>query len=198
MADRNGHIGNLDQIHTQHDQRQPWPGPELGRALGPGPSVVLNESILAIAAIADMARLIDPPVSARRPGRAVRRARAAARGARASGSDNPVDVLRCRIVWRLVAQLFAMACERDLPEGPARRRPRCHVRQVAMYLSHVVLSVPYTAVGAAFGRDRTTVVHACAVVEDRRDDRAYDRFVEQCERCIEAVFVPFGFDHAEL
>jgi len=161
--------------------------------------VVLNEGILAIAAIADMARLIDPPVSARRPGRAVRRARAAAaKGARHAGHDNPVDILRCRIVWRLVAQLFAMACERDLPEGPARRRPRCHVRQVAMYLSHVVLSVPYAAVGAAFGRDRTTVVHACAVVEDRRDDRAYDRFVEQCERCIEAVFAPFGFDHAEL
>lgn len=197
MADPHRQFGTSDQSSPRQDQRQAWHGPghgpQLGHGLGPGPSLVLSESILAIAAIADMARLIDPPVSARR-----RRARATARGRKGPGRDNPVDVLRCRIVWRLVAQLFAMACERDLPEGPARRRPRCHIRQVAMYLSHVVLSVPYAAVGAAFGRDRTTVVHACAVVEDRRDDRAYDRFVEQCERCIEAVFVPFGFDHAEL
>ena len=108
------------------------------------------------------------------------------------------DTLRCRVTWRLVAELFAAACERDLPEGVARRRPRCHMRQIAMYLSHVVLSVPYQSIATAFGRDRTTVVHACAVVEDRRDDAGYDRFVEQCERCIKAVFAPLELDDAEL
>ena len=109
-----------------------------------------------------------------------------------------IDTLRCRITWRLVAELFAAACERDLPEGAARRRPRCHMRQIAMYLSHVVLSVPYQSIAIAFGRDRTTVVHACSVVEDRRDEAAYDRFVEQCERCIKAVFAPLDHDNAEL
>jgi hypothetical protein len=109
-----------------------------------------------------------------------------------------VDILRCRVTWRLVAELFAAACERDLPQGAARRRPRCHMRQIAMYLSHVVLSVPYQTIATAFGRDRTTVVHACSVVEDRRDDAGYDRFVEQCERCIGAVFAPLGHDDAEL
>lgn len=108
------------------------------------------------------------------------------------------DTLRCRVTWRLVAELFAAACERDLPEGAARRRPRCHMRQIAMYLSHVVLSLPYQSIATAFGRDRTTVMHACAVVEDRRDDAGYDRFVEQCERCIKAVFAPLENDDAEL
>jgi len=108
------------------------------------------------------------------------------------------DTLRCRVTWRLVAELFAAACERDLPEGVARRRPRCHMRQIAMYLSHVVLSLPYQSIATAFGRDRTTVMHACAVVEDRRDDAGYDRFVEQCERCIKAVFAPLENDDAEL
>jgi len=108
------------------------------------------------------------------------------------------DTLRCRITWRLVAELFAAACERDLPEGAARRRPRCHMRQIAMYLSHVVLSLPYQSIATAFGRDRSTVMHACAVVEDRRDDAGYDRFVEQCERCIKAVFAPLESDDAEL
>ncbi|MGJ8570648.1 MAG: helix-turn-helix domain-containing protein [Hoeflea sp.] len=108
------------------------------------------------------------------------------------------DTLRCRVTWRLVAELFAAACDRDLPEGAARRRPRCHMRQIAMYLSHVVLSLPYQSIATAFGRDRTTVMHACAVVEDRRDDAGYDRFVEQCERCIKAVFAPLENDDAEL
>lgn len=127
----------------------------------------------------------------------------------ASGSEKPrpgeaaatitfVDILRCRVTWRLVAELFAAACERDLPEGAARRRPRCHMRQIAMYLSHVVLSVPYQTIATAFGRDRTTVMHACSVVEDRRDDAGYDRFVEQCERCVGAVFAPLGHDDAGL
>lgn len=114
-------------------------------------------------------------------------------GTRVSPSRvKPADVLRCRVVWRLVAELFAAACEHDLPEGVARRRPRCHMRQIAMYVSHVVLSVPYPTIAMAFGRDRSTVTHACSVVEDRRDDQGYDRFVERCERCINAVFAPFG------
>lgn len=108
------------------------------------------------------------------------------------------DILRCRVIWRLVSELFAAACERDLPEGAARRRPRCHIRQIAMYLSHVVLSVPYQTIANAFSRDRTTVMHACSVVEDRRDDAAYDRFVERCERCVKAVFAPLEHDNAEL
>jgi len=108
------------------------------------------------------------------------------------------DTLRCRVTWRLVSELFAAACERDLPEGAARRRPRCHIRQIAMYLSHVVLSVPYQNIATAFSRDRTTVMHACSVVEDRRDDAGYDRFVERCERCVKAVFAPLEHDNAEL
>jgi len=120
---------------------------------------------------------------------------------RAGDQDNrlaSVNVLRCHIIWRLVAELFAAACERDLPEAAVRRRPRCHKRQIAMYLSHVVLSVPYRTIAKAFGRDRTTVMHACSVVEDRRDDAGYDRFVERCERCIAAVFAPLEHDNAEF
>jgi len=43
-------------------------------------------------------------------------------------------------------------------------------RQMAMYLAHVTFGLSLTRVGTCFGRDRTTVRHACALVEDRRDD----------------------------
>lgn len=115
----------------------------------------------------------------------------------AAGWANAIDILRCRVVLRLVTELFEAALERELANGAARRRPRCHMRQIAMYLSHVVLSVPYRTIARAFGRDRSTVVHACAVVEDRRDDLGYDRFVERCERCVNAIFAPFGGSHEE-
>ena len=39
-----------------------------------------------------------------------------------------------------------------------------------MYLMHVDFAVSFDAIGRIFGRDRTTVSHACRVVEDGRDD----------------------------
>jgi hypothetical protein len=114
-----------------------------------------------------------------------------------SGLGQAIDIMRCTVVLRLVSELFDVATDAGLPEGVARRRPLCHMRQIAMYLSHVVLSVPYQTIGRSFGRDRSTVVHACAVVEDRRDDPGYDLFVERCERCINAVFAPVGFSHED-
>lgn len=169
---------------------------ELGAALAG--TLLGSDTAVAIAC------LVDTRVSAGRPGgdepQATVKALACplAQQIDLNRANGFVDTLRCRVTWRLVAELFAAACERDLPEGAARRRPRCHMRQIAMYLSHVVLSVPYQSIAIAFGRDRTTVVHACSVVEDRRDNAAYDRFVEQCERCIKAVFAPLEQDNAEL
>ena len=50
------------------------------------------------------------------------------------------------------------------------RRPVALARQTAMYLAHVAFGLTFTRVGICFGRDRTTVRHACALIEDRRDD----------------------------
>ncbi len=55
-------------------------------------------------------------------------------------------------------------------------------RQLAMYLMHVVLGRIYHDVGRFFGRDRTTVSHACAVIEDLRDDPEFDAEVSRLER----------------
>jgi len=54
-------------------------------------------------------------------------------------------------------------------------------RQVAMYLAHVGCGLSLTAAGQLFGRDRTTVAHACLIVEDRRDDPVFDRILELLE-----------------
>ena len=45
-----------------------------------------------------------------------------------------------------------------------------------------------TEIAFAFGKDRTTVGHACARVEDRRDDSGYDLLVSAVERVVDGVF----------
>ncbi|MGC4410296.1 chromosomal replication initiator DnaA [Rhizobium rosettiformans] len=102
----------------------------------------------------------------------------------------PERRLLCMIVRQLTEELLrATGLEHDQEPG---RRATSHVRQVAMYVCHVVYSMPMGEVAQAFGRDRTTVGHACRMVEDRRDDRAYDTFVAIVERMASAVHLIAG------
>jgi chromosomal replication initiation ATPase DnaA len=66
------------------------------------------------------------------------------------------------------------------------RLPIARARQLAMYLSHVVLGRTLMEIGEVFGRDRTTVSYACALIEDMRDDPQFDDEVSGLERQIEA------------
>ncbi len=103
--------------------------------------------------------------------------------------------LRCRVVRQLTAEMVMLVGER-VPLRRDRRRTSCHVRQISMYVCHVVLQVSLTDIGYAFGRDRTTVSHACNVVEDRRDDPAFDDFIASVERVVTSVFgAPGGREH---
>jgi chromosomal replication initiation ATPase DnaA len=43
-------------------------------------------------------------------------------------------------------------------------------------------------VGRGYGRDRTTVVHACHLIEDMREDADFDRIVSMVERVAIAAF----------
>ena len=67
------------------------------------------------------------------------------------------------------------------------RQAAARARQLAMYLAHVVLGRTLTEIGIAFGRDRTTVSHACALIEDLRDDPRFDAEVVDFERQLEAT-----------
>ncbi|WP_421577907.1 helix-turn-helix domain-containing protein [Shinella sp. M31] len=110
-----------------------------------------------------------------------------------AGLDTPTvpSATACRIVRQLVLEMTALASERPLWRRDSRRST-CHVRQISMYVCHVVLQLSLSDIGAAFGRDRTTVGHACNVVEDRRDDAAFDAFVSAIERVVLSVFGPAG------
>jgi chromosomal replication initiation ATPase DnaA len=73
-------------------------------------------------------------------------------------------------------------------------RFRCRVnavraRHLAIYLSHVALGRSLNDVATAFGRDRTTVSYACALIEDLRDDAEFD---QNCDRLEAQIISQLG------
>lgn len=90
------------------------------------------------------------------------------------------------LIEEIVADIFEV--EIAALRGPTRGRARSALaRQVAMYIAHVGLSLTLTEVGNLFGRDRTTVAHACQVVERRRDDDQFDEAVVLLEMIVRAL-----------
>lgn len=57
---------------------------------------------------------------------------------------------------------------------PSRRAAIARARQFAVYLQHVALGESLSACARLFKRDRATVRHACARIEDMRDDPLFD------------------------
>ncbi len=96
---------------------------------------------------------------------------------------------RCDEKIFLVVEAIVAASLR-LPVARLHANSRCSApvafaRQVAMYISHVSLKQPVPDIGKHFGRDRTTVTHACEVIEDRREDPDVDRLLTSIETTID-------------
>jgi Bacterial dnaA protein helix-turn-helix len=95
------------------------------------------------------------------------------------------------------AQILRLLCEQAVAavflvssgelRGASRGRANvAFARQVAMYLTHVAGGLSLTATGDTFGRDRTTVAHACALIENCREDAAFDSALVALEWVIHA------------
>ena len=85
-----------------------------------------------------------------------------------------------------VAVMRLVAARLGVPAILLMHPSRCvaeiaEARQLAMYLMHVVFNRDYANTGRIFGRDRTTVAHACAAMEDKRDSARFDEMVSAME-----------------
>lgn len=96
-----------------------------------------------------------------------------------------MDVCECLI--DIASVLFSLP-SKELRRQGRTAMPVSRVRQIAMYVAHVVLRLTMGEVGRGFGRDRTTVTHACRIVEDLRDDAEFDRVVSMFEQVASAAF----------
>lgn len=80
----------------------------------------------------------------------------------------------------------AVALEFGVPELNLQARLKgsseiCFARQVSMYLLHIIFNINLTRTAQLFSRDRSTVSHACHVVEDSRDDAIFNSKLERLE-----------------
>lgn len=100
---------------------------------------------------------------------------------------SPGDELRS-LIEAIVAGVFDVDSERL--RQPTRGRANVALaRQVAMYIAHVGYGLSLTEVGELFRRDRTTVAHACSVVEQRRDDARFDAAIQLLDLVIRVLNV---------
>lgn len=103
------------------------------------------------------------------------------------GAPDERALVLCEGMLDIASALFSVS-------GKELRRPGrtsqgvARVRQIAMYVTHVGLGLSMSDVGRGFGRDRTTVLHACHLVEDLRDDVEFDRMVTITEKVARAAF----------
>lgn len=101
----------------------------------------------------------------------------------AQGETSATEIMRRDLIWRTVAAAFEI--EHELLRLPTRGSKRISLaRQVAMYLAHVSCRLSYTDIGRVFGRDRSTVAHACSLIEQRRDELEFDQAIELLESVV--------------
>ncbi len=108
----------------------------------------------------------------------------------AACGDHPSIHAPREAIEQAVVQVFGVGQE-DLRRITRGRANVALARQVAMYLAHVVCGMTLTDTGRLFGRDRTTVAHACGVIEDRRDDPLFDRALDLLEWVVPAITTRF-------
>ncbi len=93
------------------------------------------------------------------------------------------------IIEKSVAQVFGVPAK-EIGKTSRGRANVALARQVAMYIDHIACGDTMTEVGELFARDRTTVAHACIVIEDRRDDPMFDRVLDLLERVVRSLADP--------
>lgn len=104
-----------------------------------------------------------------------------------SSRDKKTSLAMCEGLIDIMAALFTVP-------GKHLRSPKRHgrdvarVRQIGMYVAHVALGISMTIVGIGFARDKSTVAHACHLIEDLREDDEFDALVSRVEIIVRVAF----------
>lgn len=91
-----------------------------------------------------------------------------------------------------ILSTFFNVSGRELRSNSRCERPVARVRQIGMYVAHVTLALTMSEVGRAFGRDRSTVNHACHLIEDMREEQEFDRIIQTIENIVRMSFMCDG------
>ena len=103
-------------------------------------------------------------------------------------------IAACDGVIDLMAAVFSL--DSRVLRAPNRSATDiARVRQIGMYVAHVTLGLRMADVATGFSRRKSTVVHACHLIEDMREAPDFDRVVAKVEEIVRIAFslsVPGG------
>ena len=93
---------------------------------------------------------------------------------------------------------FALGQDADLANRQERgSRETIAVRRLAMYLTYTAFGMSLARCAVAFSRDRSTVAHACQIIEDRRDEDGFDAWVDGLETGLKSL-APYAPPYGEV
>lgn len=105
----------------------------------------------------------------------------------ASARKRQRNIELCDALIDLLGPTFGV-CSKELRSPKRCVRSIARVRQIGMYVAHTYFGMTMSEVAVGFARDRTTVMYACHLVEDLRDDMDFDAVVSSFERAVGSVF----------
>lgn len=100
-----------------------------------------------------------------------------------SRSDDPLRLQLCLALCAMEFGADALALGRPDARGPLVD----FARQVAMRLAHTSFGMNHTRIGQLIGRDRSTVAHGCAVIEDECDCPVFAARLDRLERALRTL-----------
>jgi hypothetical protein len=99
-----------------------------------------------------------------------------------------VDRARARQVTLMLAGVLSLS-EEDILNGQSREA--CTARRIAYSITRNAFAMSLARVAIAFGRDRSSIAHACRRLEDQRDDLAFDYWMTALENSAAVAPAPF-------
>ena len=100
--------------------------------------------------------------------------------------------------WNLCGALLSLLSvffQVTLKELRSAERGNNHVariRQFGMYIAHTMFGLSMSEVAYAFCRERTTVKHACHLIEDMRENEKFDSNVSDFEYLVRSLYPGIG------
>ena len=79
----------------------------------------------------------------------------------------------------------------DLGGYAPNKARTCRARRIAMYLTYTAFQMSLSRCARAFCRDRSTIAHACQIIEDQRDDDDFDDWIDGLEAGLKSL-APFA------
>ena len=100
--------------------------------------------------------------------------------------DSPLDMAHARLTAAAAALAFGRPYV-DIFTHSRLAASDIFLRQMSMYLLNTVFDFNLSRVARVFERDRTTVRHACQLIEDQRDSSVFDEILSDLEQFLLTV-----------